>query len=107
MAQPIRVHLLHKLRSVHDAKHAISRAYDEGKTRCQRKRKAFAAAPAYLKCLVELPAVLVMEGGGGEEEEVRTEELKHFVMGDKVSKEVFTDLMDLMLPKWDENRKRT
>lgn len=54
----------------------------------------------------ELPVVKVREDGRGEEEsEVRAELLKHVVMEGKVPKEVFIDLMDMMMMTV-EGRKR-
>lgn len=79
---------------------------------------AAAAVPAYLKGRVErgeeLPRVEIMISSGENEEEAEAEMKKnlvksvveHVVMEGKLAKELFVDLMEYMVVKWDDERKR-
>lgn len=101
---------MHKLRSIHEAKHAINKAFDEARgARAQKKRKVIAAAPVYLKRRAEAEEELPMiEAGvaGREEEQRRAAALRYVIADNKLPKEVFVELMDLMMLRWDEERKR-
>lgn len=105
---------MHKLRSIHDAKHAITKAYDDAVSDMpeERRRKTVGAASAYLKRRVEegekLPAVEAMHGDDEEEEEeeVRAAALEYVTADNQLPKEMFIELMNMMLPKWEGERKR-
>ena len=94
-----------------DADHAVSKAIQEGKN----KQKIVAAAPACLKGRVErgkeLPKVEVGEEEEESEEESEEEEdvtlavLKRVVLGGEMPKELYVDVMDFMVPRWDDARK--
>lgn len=109
LAEPQRVRLLHKARLIHDAKHAITKAYDEGRTQAGKKRKVVAAAPAWLKDRVEaeeeLPAAHITARCHREEDEVRAAVLD-FVVGGKLVKESYHELMESMVQTWDDERSR-
>ena len=118
---------------MNDACHDVGKATTEaeGMRAGQRKRKVVAAAPAFLKRRVgrgeELPRVELVRRGGGEEEgagsmmrsgrrrkntaaiEEKDEEhmrqavLQH-VVGGGMLKELYYDVMDFIVPKWDDAR---
>ena len=105
--------MLHKARLLSDAKHAYIKAAqdadDDGLSAEEKRRKMIAAVPAYLKGRVErgeeeLPK---MEVGQSREEDVFAAVVKHMI-GEQgeMAKEIFLDLMEYMVERWDDERKR-
>ena len=76
------------------------------RTRGEKKRKMVAAAPAYLKRLVEREEELSfveINSQHGEDNEMRADALEYVT--EKMPKDVFVELMDLMVPRWDDARR--
>ena len=94
---------------MNDAKHAIARAYEEGRTRRENKRKMIPAAPAYLKERVEneegLPVVEIHQRSRRQEDEIRAAVLER-VVGGEMPKELYYDVMEMIIATWDDERKR-
>ena len=111
LALPERVRLLHKARLLNDAKHAIAKAATDAAddTPEVRKEKMIAAAPAYLKERVEneeaLPAVEINQRSRNGEEEMRAAVLER-VLGVEMAKELYYDVIDMIMAPWDDERKR-
>ena len=72
----------------------------------EKKRKMVAAAPEWLKGRVErgveLPPIEINDRRqhDGDEDEMRAD-----VLGGKMLKELYIELMDLMVPRWDDARR--
>ena len=106
---------------MYDAGHDVAKATAdaEGMRPGQKKRKTVAAAPAYLKGRVgrdeELPEVELVSRAGGrsgrrrgndemeDDEHVRGEVLK-YVVGGGMLKEIYYELMSMMVMRWDDAR---
>jgi hypothetical protein len=110
MAEPQRARSLLKARALLDATYAIPKARtesaDKGEPPATQQEKALAAAPAYLKGRVEhgqkLPAVVV-----DSEKEKLLACLKYALGleggedGQGMPREVFIELCEVLVPKWD------
>ena len=115
VAEPERVRLIHQARSINDAMHAVNQVSNEAKddTAEVRRKKCMEIAPAYLKERVErgqdLPEVEIVGDDDDEEEqeeEVARAVLEHVVIDGKLVKELYVEVMEYMLPTWDDERKR-
>ena len=116
LAEPNRVRLLHRARGINDAHHAISKAATDadnaGASPEERREKIIAAAPPCLKGRVAsdevLPQVEVvqMQSPRNGEEAKPAAAAEYVVMDGKLPGEVFVELMEMMLPKWDDERRR-
>ena len=113
LAEPDRVRIHHKLRRISDATRAVNKAAREAeektRTRGEKKQKMVAAAPAYLKSRVgiweELPFVKVNNWQIYGEDVMRTDVLEYVTVGGKMPKEVYIDLMEYLVAKWDDARR--
>ena len=115
LAEPDRVRLLHRARTINDAHHAINKAAEDavnaGESPEERREKIIAAAPPCLKGRVErdeeLPQVEMMEVSEENAQEAKLAAAAECVVMDgKLPGEVFVELMEMMLPKWDNDRRR-
>lgn len=122
LSAPECARLLHRARAISDAQHAINKVIREAEDmedEEEKKRKLVTAAPAYLKERVregrELPQVVINaehEDNDNEEDEDQqrkqrlTAAVEQMVLDGHVSGEVFIELMEMMLPQWDEERRR-
>ena len=101
---------------INDAHHAADKVAreTEGMAIDERRRKLIAAAPAYLKRRVErgeeLPQVevtMMQQRPRNEEEEQKLAAVfDYMVMDGQLPKEVFVELMETMVVKWDDARRR-
>lgn len=125
------VRLLHKARHLRDDVHAIQEAEEEeddeeegNDEEDRRRRRMLKVTPAYLRSRVEqglvLPHVEVFGGGGGggdggqqqhaadDEEEDNEDDLMRdvgeFVLSGNLPKELFIELMEMIIPRWDSCR---
>lgn len=120
IAEPQRPRLLHKARSLVDATHTIRKAQHDsaGRTRGEVRRKVIAAAPEYLRGRVAqgskpLPHVQVNEEDEQKEEEERRQAMLAYVLGLAYGEkgaglpgDVFVELLELMVPRWDTGARR-
>ena len=112
LAVPERVRLLHKARLINDANHAFNKAKKDAADDAPevRKEKMVKAAPAHLKGRVEdgvvgLPEVEINQRSRRVEDKVRAAVLER-VLGGEMAKELYCDVMDLIMQKWDDERSR-
>ena len=125
LVEPRRLRLLLEARVLLDAAHATTKAAhdarDKGQPPHMQRQASLAVAPAYLKGRVAaeqaLPAVSVMEEQGQENEEKLAACIKYALglegggmvlfegqeptVGMGMAKEVFVELCELLVPKWD------
>ena len=106
LAERDRVRMLHKAKSLSDAKHAVDKAASENhavSTRGAKKRKLVAAAPHYLKRRVErgeeVPVVRIKKVRGGNKE---VKAVLDYVIGGEMAPDMFVELMEGMVPRWDD-----
>ena len=110
LAEPGRARLLHRARAINDAHHAANKV--EGKTRAERKRKLTAAIHASLKGRVErgeeLPQVEVMQTARNAEAKKLAAVAKYVVMNGEgnLPGDLYVELMEYMVPRWDDARNR-
>ena len=94
---------------MNDAQHTVNKAKKdaEGKTKTEKKRKTLAAAPPYVRRRVErgerLPYPEIRQLGGEDEEKMRAAVMEH-VIGGEMAKEVYYDVMDFIMPRWNNAR---
>lgn len=111
LAEPKRVRILQKLRSIQDAEHAVNEAKNEATVSEEKTKQAIAAAPVYLKRRMEegreLPHIEVRKLELIEKEQERkvASVLQYVIAGDSLAEALFVDLMDLVLPRWDGERR--
>ena len=102
---------MHKARLVSDAAHAVNKAAKEAEAMPveEKKRKMVAAAPAYLKDRVgrgeELPSVEINSRQHNDEDDMRADVLEFVTVGGTMLKELYIELMEHMVPKWDDARR--
>lgn len=107
--EPQRARLLHKLRLIHDAKYVVGKARRGARTRKDRQTKPVAAAPPYFRERVargeDLPAVNLV-GKDKELLAVVGHVLRRAGTDEGLPPELFSELMEMMLPAWDSERRR-
>ena len=112
LAEPGRARLLHLARAINDAHHAYNKAATDadkaGDPDEEKRRKMTAAAPAWLKGRVERGEELPkMEVGHSSDEDVVAAAVKQMVgEAGEMAKELFLELMEYMVPRWDDARSR-
>ena len=93
---------------MNDAQYTVNNAETdaEGKTRAEKKRKMLAVAPAFVRGRVErgeeLPYPVVRQGRK-KEEKMRAAVVER-VIGGEMAKELYYDVMDLIMSRWDDAR---
>ena len=109
LAESGRARMLHKARLLNDAQHTVNKAKKDAQelNREDQKHKIIAAAPVYVRRRVErgerLPYPEVRQLGGEDEEEMREGVLRWVVRGE-MAKELYYDVMDFIMPRWDDAR---
>ena len=101
---------MHRARAINDAHHAANKV--EGRTRAERKRKLIAAVHASLKGCVErgeeLPHLEVMQTSRNAEAKKLAAVAKYVVMDGEgnLPGDLYVELMEMMVVKWDDVRNR-
>ena len=97
---------------MNDARHAVNKAAKDadeaGESAEEKRRKMTDAAPAWLKGRVERGEELPkMEVGHSSDEDVVAAAVKQMVGEEgEMAKDLFKELMEYMVPRWDDARNR-